>query len=162
MPSSIRFAVILSILLLCGAPWTLRAEQSPIVTALQPFVERKVLAGAVTMVASKDEVLSVECVGYADVAAQKPMRTDALFWIASMTKPFTATALMMLVDEGKVKLDDPVEKYMPEFKGLMWPAEKSADHILLKRPSPSARYSATSVDWRSSLSSSHRRSTTCR
>ena len=51
------------------------------------------------------------------------MRTDCLFWIASMSKPMTATALMMLVDEGKVKLDDPVEKYLPEFQGQMVAAE---------------------------------------
>jgi len=51
------------------------------------------------------------------VAAKKPLKTDAVFWIASQSKPITATALMMLVDDGKVKLDDPVEKYLPEFKG---------------------------------------------
>ena len=62
------------------------------------------------------------------------MKTDALFWIASMSKPMTATALMMLVDEGKVKLDDPVEKYLPEFKGQWMIAEQDKDHMLLKRP----------------------------
>ena len=74
------------------------------------------LAGAVTLVADRDKVLSLEAVGYADIAAKTPMKTDDLFWIASMSKPITATGLMMLVDEGKVKLDDPVEKYLPEFK----------------------------------------------
>ena len=59
---------------------------------------------------------SLEAIGYADVAAKKPMRTDRLFWIASMSKPMTATALMMLVDEGKLKVDDPVEKYLLEFR----------------------------------------------
>jgi len=68
-------------------------------------------------VASKDGVLSIEAVGSSDVAAQAPMRTDALFWIASQTKPITATLVMMLVDEGKISLDDPVEKYLPEFAG---------------------------------------------
>ena len=66
---------------------------------------------------NKDKVLSLEAVGYADIAAKTPMQTDDLFWIASMSKAMTAAALMMLVDEGKVKLDDPVEKYLPEFKG---------------------------------------------
>ncbi len=46
------------------------------------------------------------------------MKTDSIFWIASQSKPITATALMILVDEGKVKLDDPVEKYLPEFKDI--------------------------------------------
>ncbi len=103
--------------------------------SLQPFVNSHTLAGAVTLVASKDKVLSLAAVGYADVAAQAPMKTDALFWIASMSKPMTATALMMLVDEGKVHLDDPVEKYLPEFQGQMLAVEQDADHVLLKKPS---------------------------
>jgi CubicO group peptidase (beta-lactamase class C family) len=102
---------------------------------LQPFVDSHTLAGAVTLVASKDKVLSLEAVGYADVAAQRPMRTDSLFWIASMSKPMTAAALMMLVDEGKVGVDDPVEKYLPEFKGQMLAVEQDNDHVLLKKPS---------------------------
>src|SRR5256885_160874 len=72
--------------------------------ALQPFVDSHGLAGAVTLVANKDKVLSLDAVGFADVAAKKPMPADALFWIASQSKPVTAVALMMLVDEGKVKL----------------------------------------------------------
>ena len=71
-----------------------------VASVLQPFVDSHALAGAVTLVASKDKVLSLEAVGYADLAAGKPMRTDALFWIASESKPLTATALMMLVDES--------------------------------------------------------------
>ena len=69
-----------------------------------------------------------------DIAAKKPMKTDALFWIASQSKAMTATALMMLVDEGKVNVDDPVEKYLPEFKGQWVKAEQDPDHMLLKRP----------------------------
>jgi CubicO group peptidase (beta-lactamase class C family) len=112
------------------------AAESPttIAAALQPFVANHTLAGAVTLVASSDRVLSLEAVGYMDIAAKKPMRTDALFWIASQSKAMTATALMMLVDEGKVNVDDPVEKYLPEFKGQWVKAEQDADHILLKRP----------------------------
>src|SRR5215469_11130169 len=83
--------------------------------ALQPFVESHSLAGAVALVADKDKVLSLDAVGYADVAGEKPMPADAVFWIASQSKPITATALMMLVDEGKAKLDDSVEKFLPEF-----------------------------------------------
>ena len=106
----------------------------PIAAALQPFVDEHELAGAVTLVATKDKVLDVETVGWADVAAKRPMRADAMMWIASMSKGITATAFMVLVDEGKVKLDDPVEKYLPEFKGQMFVAEKDADHVLLKKP----------------------------
>ena len=84
--------------------------------ALQPYVDRGELAGAVTLVVSKDRVLDLEAIGYADIAAKKPMRPDTLFWVASMSKPITAAALMMLVDEGRVHLDDPVERYLPDFK----------------------------------------------
>jgi CubicO group peptidase (beta-lactamase class C family) len=104
------------------------------VAALQPFVEKHALAGAVTLVADKDKVLSIDAVGFADVGAAKPMTTDALFWIASQSKPITATALMMLVDDGKVSLDDPVEKYLPEFKDLWVAVERDEEHMLLKRP----------------------------
>ncbi len=119
-----------------AAPARHSAAQSPqtIAAVLQPFVDNHTLAGAVTLVASPDEVLSLEAVGYMDIAANKPMRTDALFWIASQSKAMTAAALMMLVDEGKVNVDDPVEKYLPEFKGQWVKAEQDAEHLLLKRP----------------------------
>lgn len=109
-------------------------EPARMAGVLQPFVDRHTLAGAVTLVATKDKVLSLEAVGFADIAAQKAMRTDALFWIASQSKPLTATALMMLVDEGKVRVEDPVEKYLPEFKGQMLAVEQNEDHVLLRKP----------------------------
>lgn len=105
-----------------------------IAAALQPFVDSQSLAGAVVLVADKDKILCVETVGYADVAAQKPMPADALFWIASQSKPITATALMMLVDEGKIDVDDPVAKYLPEFDELWLAAEQDKDHVRLKKP----------------------------
>jgi CubicO group peptidase (beta-lactamase class C family) len=95
----------------------LPAAEPHVAASLQPFVDNHTLAGAVTLVATKDKILSLEAVGYADVGAKTPMRTDDLFWIASMSKAMTAAGLMMLVDEGRVKLDDPVEKYLPEFMG---------------------------------------------
>ena len=62
------------------------------------------------------------------------MRPDAIFWIASMTKPITATAVLMLQDEGRLSVDDPVEKYLPEFKGLRTadgkPAAVTIRHLL--------------------------------
>lgn len=99
---------------------------SPAVSALQPFVDRHALAGAVTLVAWKDGVLDTAAVGWADIAAQRPMRTNDLFWIASMSKAMTAAAVMMLVDEGKVRTDDPVEKYLPEMKALTVAGESNA------------------------------------
>ncbi len=87
-----------------------------------------------TLVASKDKVLDHSAVGFADVANRRPMPKDALFWIASMSKPITGAALMILVDEGKVRVEDPVEKYLPEFKGQMVVAEKGEAHTLLRKP----------------------------
>jgi CubicO group peptidase (beta-lactamase class C family) len=84
------------------------ADEPEPITVLQPFIDNHALAGAVTAVISRDRLLSLEAIGKADLAAGKPMTTDALFWVASMSKPMTATALMMLVDEGKVHLDDAV------------------------------------------------------
>ena len=101
---------------------------------LQPYVDRHVIAGAVTLVADKDGVLDVEAFGMADIAANKPMTPDAVFWVASQTKPFTGTAMTMLIEEGKVGLDDSVEKYLPEFKGQMVLAEQDDAHRLLRKP----------------------------
>lgn len=115
-------------------PATAAEPAKAIASAVRPFVDSNTLAGAVMLVASKDKVLSLEAVGWSDIAARKPMKTDALFWIASQSKPMTAAALMMLVDEGKVNLDDPVEKYLPEFKGQMLAVERDAEHVLLRKP----------------------------
>lgn len=109
-----RFNVLSSVLLLTVLPLT--AAEVEIGAKLQPFVQRKVLAGAVAGVVDSSGLVATQTVGFADIAAKKPMTDDALFWIASMTKAITGTALMMLVDEGKVNLDDPVTKYIPDFK----------------------------------------------
>jgi CubicO group peptidase (beta-lactamase class C family) len=131
------FTAVLGAYLLSGAavaqPAELKQPKS-IAAVLQPFVDSHTLAGAVIAVASKDRLLDLEAVGYMDVAGKRVMQTDCMFWIASMSKPITAAALMMLVDEGKVKLDDPVEKYLPEFRGQMVIAEPGKERMVLKRP----------------------------
>ncbi len=91
-----------------------------IVAAIQPFVDRHEIAGAVALVTTKDKLLCLEPIGRADVDAGSPMRADTMFWIASMTKSLTTTAMMMLVDEGKLDINDPVEKYLPEFKNVFF------------------------------------------
>jgi CubicO group peptidase (beta-lactamase class C family) len=142
--NTLRFAALLA-LLITTTTRTPAQESTPstkgIAAALQPFVDRHELAGAVTLVANGDKFLSIDTVGYADVAAKRPMSPDATFWIASMSKPITAAGLMILVDEGKVSLDDPIEKHLPEFKGQWLVAEKDKDHMLLKKPmrSPTVR-----------------------
>jgi CubicO group peptidase (beta-lactamase class C family) len=110
------------------------ADDHGIATALQPYVDQGNLAGAVMLVASPERVLSLEAVGYSDVAARIPMKTDNLFWIASMSKPITATAFMMLVDERKAGLDDPVEKYLPEFRGQRLMVEDGPERVVTKKP----------------------------
>ena len=101
---------------------------------LKTFVDKHELAGAVALVADKNKILSVEAIGFADIAAGKVMRQDNIFWIASQTKPMTAVAVMMLVDDGKISLDDPIEKYLPEFRGQMVVTEKDNEHIVLRKP----------------------------
>jgi CubicO group peptidase (beta-lactamase class C family) len=95
--------------------------------AMQEMIAKNEIAGAVTIVVNKDKVLHVESTGFADVAAKKPMTPDTLFWIASMTKPVTGTAILMLQDEGELNVADPVAKYLPEFAGLKTPSGKPAN-----------------------------------
>jgi CubicO group peptidase (beta-lactamase class C family) len=108
------------------------AEEPKITAALKPYVERHTLAGAVTLVADRDKVLSVDHVGYSDIASKTLMGDDSLFWIASQSKPITAAALMMLVDEGKVNLDDPIEKYLPEFAELKFEGKEPARKVTVR------------------------------
>jgi CubicO group peptidase (beta-lactamase class C family) len=86
--------------------------------ALQGIVDQGVLSGAVTLVWRKGEVVQVNTIGRRDIARGLPMERDTLFRIASMTKPVTSVAVMMLVEEGKLKLDDPVTKWIPELAGM--------------------------------------------
>ncbi len=86
------------------------------------------------LVADNDRTLAHDAAGFADVAGRAPMAPDALFWIASMTKPVTAAALMILVDEGKVKLDDPVSTYLPEFADVCVLDESDKANPVRRRP----------------------------
>jgi CubicO group peptidase (beta-lactamase class C family) len=95
--------------------------------AMKDMVAKNEIAGAVTIVVSKDKVLHLETTGYADVAGKKPMMPETLFWIASMTKPITGVAVLMLQDEGKLNVTDPVAKYLPEFGDLKTPSGKPAN-----------------------------------
>src|SRR5262245_3748451 len=84
---------------------------------MQKFVDEHVLAGAVTVVGNRQGVASLEAVGSLNLESAEPMPANALFRIASMTKPITALGNMILADEGKLSVEDPVEKYLPEFRG---------------------------------------------
>jgi CubicO group peptidase (beta-lactamase class C family) len=84
---------------------------------MQEFVDAGKASGYVTLVARHGHVAQVTAVGYRDLESKAPMRADAMFRIKSMTKPMTGVAVMILVEEGRLALVDPVEKYLPEFHG---------------------------------------------
>lgn len=92
-----------------------KGSHDNITAQMQQLVDRGVIAGSVTLVAQHGKVVHLAAVGSADVAAGRAMRADDLFWIASMTKPMTAVCVMMLVEEGRIALNDPVSKFIPEF-----------------------------------------------
>lgn len=85
---------------------------------METYVDQGTAAGFVTIVVRHGHVASLDAVGYQDREARIPMRTDTIFRIASMTKSFTVAGVMILVDEGRLSLLDPVELFLPEFKGM--------------------------------------------
>jgi CubicO group peptidase (beta-lactamase class C family) len=107
---------------------------SPEVTAaMQPYLDSYKLAGLIAIIADKSgKVRYQNILGYADIEAKKPMSEDNVFWIASMTKMFAGASIMMLVDEGKVSLDDPVTRFIPQLEKWMVIEEKDQSHVLLK------------------------------
>jgi CubicO group peptidase (beta-lactamase class C family) len=128
-------------LFLTGGIYAQTASRS-ITEALQPFIDAGEIGGVVTVIADRDKVLNITSVGYQDMEKKKLMDADVLFWIASQSKPIAATAVMMLVDEGRLSLDEPVTTYLPELKNLTktvvkreaWQAEeKPAQTLSLRR-----------------------------
>jgi CubicO group peptidase (beta-lactamase class C family) len=101
---------------------TASAQASPgsaaLDATLRDAVERNDVPGVVALITDRDHVLYQGAFGVADVATGRPLASDALFRIASMTKPITSVALMQLVEQGRIALDDPAEKYLPELAGL--------------------------------------------
>ena len=100
---------------------------------MQGFVDRKEVSGIVTLVTREGRTADAHAVGLQDVDSKTPMRADTLFRIASMTKPITSVAIMMLYEEGKLLLTDPVSKFIPAFKNQAV-LEEGAD-----KPAPTRR-----------------------
>lgn len=98
-----------------------------ITAAMQNLVDEGLLAGAVTIAARDNKVMHFESVGYRDLESRALMTNDTLFRIYSMSKPVTGVALMTLYEEGKFKLSDPVEQYIPEMKDLRVYSGTNAD-----------------------------------
>ena len=82
------------------------------------FIERGVIAGAVTLVARKAEIVHLSAQGHMDLATGRAMRTDTIFRLASMTKPVVSVAILMLLEEGRLRLTDPLSMFLPGFKEL--------------------------------------------
>src|SRR5260370_28452785 len=92
--------------------------------AFQTEVDKGAIPGAVVLIARNGKVAYFEAIGFQNRENKEPMKTDAIFRIASMSKPITSVAVMMLVEEGKIQLLDPVSRYLPEFKGVQVGVEK--------------------------------------
>ncbi len=101
---------------------------------MRHFVDDKTVAGVVTLVAHGNDIVEFDAQGMADVEANRPMRKDTVFQIMSMTKPVTAIGIMMLAEEGKLSLRDPVEQYLPEFKNLRVATNNGFDAGRLSEP----------------------------
>ena len=127
-----RSALVLSVIFAAALPalaasvQTAKPEQlgfsSERLVRIHEMVQRHIdahdISGAVTLVARNGKVVHFEAHGLADVEAEKPMSKGSLFWIMSMTKPIVGTAVLMMMEEGKLRLTDPLSKFIPEFKGM--------------------------------------------
>jgi CubicO group peptidase (beta-lactamase class C family) len=104
---------------------------------LQQFVTSNEIAGAVSLVATSNRILHLAAVGQSDLESGRKLKTDDIFWIASMSKPVTAVAVAMLADDGKLAFDDPVEKYLPEFHDMSVAGDRTAQpRALVKAARP--------------------------
>ena len=113
-----RITLFLTLLTLANAADLNQAILSQIPQRMKRFADEQTVAGAVTLVAHGGTVAEFDAVGMADIEAGRPMQKDTIFQIMSMTKPVTAIGIMMLAEEGRLALRDPVEQYLPEFRNL--------------------------------------------
>ena len=109
-----------------------RARMARIAPAMQDQVTGNMFPGAVTLIARRGQVVHFEAHGFLDAARSKPMAKDSLFRLASMTKPIVTAAAMMLVEQGKLKLNDPIVNWLPELKDLK--VETASGDVALARP----------------------------
>ena len=114
----VGIVVSMGIVLAASAGAARAQKGTGIDAALRDAVERKDVPGVVALVTDRQRVLYQGAFGVADVSTGRALTADALFRIASMTKPITSTAAMQLIEQGRFGLDDPVEKYLPEFANL--------------------------------------------
>ena len=130
---------LVCLLLVCFASTAFSAELdktklAAIKPRMQKFVDDNQMAGVVTVVGTADGIVHYEALGNARLESAQAMTKDTLIRIASMTKPMTATAILILADEGKLAVTDPVEKHLPEFRGQMLVSERGKGRLVLVKP----------------------------
>lgn len=126
IPVAVMLAMLLAVLRLSAAGPAPRPEDVGLSSErlqrvnqmVQRYIDAKEITGAVTIVTRRGKVAHFEAQGLMDLEARMPMRRDAIFRLASMSKPVTGVAILMLVEEGKVRLTDPVSRFIPGFKDL--------------------------------------------
>ena len=132
------FFILITLATVFSAATSFAADPEPpaspeVATAMQPYLDSYKMAGIIGIIADREgKVHYKNLIGYADVEARKPISEDNVFWVASMTKMFVGASIMMLVDEGKVSLDDPVTKFIPQLGKWMVVEEKDTNHVLFK------------------------------
>ncbi len=101
---------------------------------MQSYVDKGKLAGLITLIARRGRVPHFECFGMMDIKANKPMQSDAIFRIYSMTKPITSVALMMLYEKARFQLDEPVSGFIPAFKDVRVFVDATESGVELAKP----------------------------
>jgi CubicO group peptidase (beta-lactamase class C family) len=128
-----RRLFLLALLLLPVAVGIAQDKFAAVPATQQPFVDQGEISGAVMLVADRDHVIHLSAVGVSDLTTGRKMEANDIFWIASMSKPVTAVCVAILADEGKLHFDDPVEKYLPEFRNQWVVQENAPDRRVLVR-----------------------------
>ena len=108
------------------------AKFAEIPKRMQGLVDRHVIAGSVTLVAQHGKTVHLAAAGSADIANGRAMKTDDIFWIASMSKPMTAVCVMMLAEEGRLSIEDPVAKFIPEFSAMKLHGAKPPRPVMIR------------------------------
>ena len=132
--------IAMTLIMLVSTARVMAAGEDPpaspeVAAAMKPYFDKYKLAGVIAIIADRTGRIHYRnLIGYADVEAKKPIGEDNVFWVASMSKMFVGASIMMLVDEGKVSLDDPASKYIPQLNKWMVVEEKDRSHVLLKPP----------------------------
>ena len=112
----VAVAALAPLLLLRAQPADRFAAVAP---RMREFVDKGEAAGVVTLIATKDRIIHLAAAGKTDLAKDRKMKTDDIFWIASMSKPITSVCIAILADDGKLSFDDPLAKHLPEFAGVL-------------------------------------------